>query len=129
MKRLLPTSLGLALLASIATPAEAQAQTTWSGTYLSIAGNRSNGCDLRVVDVTHAGSTLNSMRFAVANRAMASVRATVEVTLTGNNQRKSGTISGVIGAGQMATLQGFYPFGGLLVGSTVALRFLGCTPA
>lgn len=129
MKQLLPTSLGLALLASIATFTEAQAQTAWTGANLSISGNRSNGCDMRVVEVTHAGSTLSSIRFAVANRAAAPAHATVEVTLTGNNQRKSGTISGRVGAGQVTTLMGFYPFGGSLAGSTIALRFLGCTPA
>ena len=116
----------LGLLAAL--PAAAQAQTAWTGSSLSVAGNRTNGCDLRVVEVTHAGNTLNSVRFLVVNRAQAPVRATMEATLAGNGQRKSGVVNGLIGAGQQATLQGFYPFGGSLAGTTMALRFLGCTP-
>jgi len=115
----------LGLLAAL--PVAAQAQTSWTGTSLSIGGNRTNGCDLRVVEVTHNGSTLSSLRFVIANRAHSAVRVNAEVTMTGNNQRKSGPISGVIGAGQQATLQGFHPFGGSLAGSTVAIRFTGCT--
>lgn len=117
------------ILASFLAPlaGTAQAQTSWTGSNLSISGNRSNGCDLRVVEVTHSGNTLNSVRFTVANRAQATVRVTAEVTMTGNNQRKSGNISGLIAAGQMATLQGFHPFGGSLAGSTMAIRFLGCS--
>jgi hypothetical protein len=125
MRTLLATAiLGLAL-AQLARPA--QAQTTWTGTGLSITGTRSNGCDMRVIEVTHSGSTLSSLRFVVANRAMSAARVTIEVTMTGNNQRKSGTISGLLGGGQMGTLTGFHPFGGSLAGSTVSLRFLGCT--
>jgi len=117
------------ILASFIAPlaGTAQAQTSWTGASLTISGNRSNGCDLRVVEVTHSGNTLSSVRFVVANRAQAAVRVTAEVTMTGNNQRKSGNISGVIAAGQQATLQGFHPFGGSLAGSTMALRFLGCS--
>ena len=120
--------LALAVLASLPSLAEAQAQTTWTGQNLRISGNRSNGCDLRVVEVTHSGNTLNSLRFLVANRSSAAVRATAEVELSGNNQRKHGTIHGLIGAGQQATLTGFYPFGGSLAGTTMAIRFTGCTP-
>lgn len=117
--------LALAVLATL--PGIAQAQTTWTGTNLSISGNRANGCDLRVVEVTHSGSTLSSIRFALVNRAPAAVRATATVTLTGNNQSKSGTITGLVAAGQMATLAGFYPFGGSLAGSSIAIRFTACT--
>ena len=112
-------------LAPLASPA--QAQTTWTGSSLSISGNRSNGCDLRVVEVTHNGSMLSSLRFMVMNRATSAVRINADVTMIGNNQRKSGSISGLVGAGQQATLQGFHPFGGSLVGSTVAIRFTGCS--
>lgn len=115
----------LSLMAAL--PGVAQAQTTWTGASLTVTGNSSNGCDLRVVEVTHNGSTLNSLRFVIANRATRTVRATAEVTLTGNNQRKPGTITGLIAGGQLATLQGFYPFGGSLAGTTVAIRFTGCT--
>lgn len=115
-----------ALMAAL--PAVAQAQTTWTGSSLTITGNRMNGCDLRVVEVTHSGSTLSSLRFVIANRATSAVRAVAEVTMTGNNQRKSGNITGLIAAGQQATLTGFHPFGGSLAGSTVAIRFTGCTP-
>ncbi|MBS7792425.1 hypothetical protein KTR66_20700 [Roseococcus sp. SDR] len=123
--------LALAVLATLPALAatQAQAQTTWTGTNLAIAGNRSNGCDLRVVEVSHSGSTLNSIRFGIVNRGASPVRATAEVTLSGNNQRKTGTISGLIAAGQVATLAGFYPFGGSLAGSTMQIRFLGCTAA
>lgn len=122
-------SINHSLLASLlALPLLASAQTTWTGAQLSISGNRANGCDLRVVSVTHMGSTLSSLRFTVANRATSAVRAYMDVTLSGNNQRKSGPVSGLIGGGQQATLQGFHPFGGTLSGSTLALRFTGCTP-
>lgn len=79
------------------------------------------------MEATHSGNTLSSLRFVVVNRAQAAVCATAEVTMTGNNQRKSGNITGLTAAGQQATLQGFHPFGGSLAGSTVAIRFLGCT--
>jgi hypothetical protein len=115
----------LALMAGL--PGVAQAQTTWTGTALSITGNRTNGCDLRVVEVTHSGSTLSSLRFTIANRATAAVRFNAEVTMTGNNQRKSGPITGLVAAGQQATSTGFHPFGGSLAGSTVAIRFTACT--
>lgn len=116
----------LGLLAAL--PVAAQAQTTWTSPNLSISGNRTNGCDLRVVEVTHNGSLLSSLRFVVTNRATSTVRVNADVTMSGNNQRKSGPISGVIAAGQQATLQGFHPFGGSLAGSTVAIRFTSCTP-
>lgn len=121
--------IALALMATLPglVPAQAQAQTTWTGANLSISGNRTNGCDLRVVEVTHSGSTLSSLRFMVANRANSMVHVNADVTMTGNNQRKSGSISGLIRAGQVATLQGFHPFGGSLAGSTVAIRFIGCS--
>ena len=127
MKKLIATGILGLTLAPLAGPA--QAQTTWTGTSLEIIGNRQNGCDLRVVEVTHSGSTLSSVRFQLANRATTAVRAHAEVTLSGNNQRKSGNISGLIGAGQMATVSGFHPFGGSLAGSRLSLRFTGCTPA
>lgn len=117
--------IALALFASL--PGLAQAQTSWTGTNLSISGNRSNGCDVRIVEVTHNGSMLSSLRFVVLNRATTAVRVNADVTMTGNNQRKSGPITGVIGAGQQGTLQGFHPFGGSLAGSTVAIRFNGCS--
>lgn len=125
MKTLIAAGIQVLSLAFLAGPA--QAQTSWTGTGLSISGNRSNGCDMRVVEVTHSGSTLSSLRFVVVNRATSAARVTIEVTMTGNNQRKSGNISGLIGGGQMGTLAGFHPFGGSLAGSTVSLRFLGCT--
>lgn len=120
--------LALAVLATLPALAEAQAQTTWTGTNLTMTGNRSNGCDVRIVQVTHSGNTLNSVQFLVSNRAMNPVRATAEVTLSGNGQRKFGAITGLIAAGQQATLQGFYPFGGSLSGTSMAIRFIGCTP-
>jgi hypothetical protein len=70
---------------------------------------------------------MSALRFVIANRATAAVRATAEVTMIGNNQRKMGTITGLIGAGQQATLQGFHPFGGSPAGSRVEIRFTGCT--
>lgn len=120
--------LALAALATLPALADAQAQTTWISPNLSIAGNRSNGCDVRVVEVSHTGNTLNSLRFVIANRAQSAVRVTAEVTMTGENQHKARNIYGLIGARQQATLQGFHPFGGSLAGSRVLIRFLGCTP-
>ena len=122
-------SINHSLLASLlALPLLASAQTTWTGSNLSVSGNRSNRCDLRVVSVTHMGSTLSSLQFSVANRSTSAVRANMDVTLSRSNQRKSGPVSGLIGAGQQATLQGFHPFGGTLEGSTLTLKFTGCTP-
>ena len=117
----------LGLLAAL--PAAAQAQTTWSGMALSITGNRTNGCDLRVIQVTHSGSTLSSVQFQIMNRSSTAARATMEVTLAGNGQRKMGTVSGLIGAGTTGVVTGFYPFGGSLAGTQMTLRFLGCTRA
>ena len=119
--------IALALFASL--PGLAQAETSWTSPNLSISGNRTNGCDLRVVQVTHNGSLLSSLRFVVNNRSMTAVYVIADVTMSGNNQRKSGSISGRIAAGQQATLQGFHPFGGSLAGSTVAIRFTGCSAA
>ncbi len=119
--------LALALTLLAALPAAAQAQTTWSGSALSISGNRANGCDLRVVEATHAGNTLNPVRLVVMNRATTPARASAEVTLSGNGQRKVGTVTALVPAGQQATMQGFYPFGGSLAGTTLVIRFLGCT--
>jgi hypothetical protein len=119
--------IALALFATL--PGLAQAETSWTGPNLSISGNRSNGCDLRIVQVTHNGSLLSSLRFVVLNRASTAVRVNADVTMTGNNQRKSGPIAGVIGAGQQGTLQGFHPFGGSLAGSSVQIRFTGCSVA
>lgn len=116
----------LGLLAAL--PVAAQAQTSWTGANLSVSGNRSNGCDLRAVEVSHSGGTLNSLRFAIANRAASTARATAEITMTGDNQSKRGTIAGVIAANQQATLIGFHPFGGSLAGSRVQIRFVSCTP-
>lgn len=122
-------SITHSLLASLlALPLLASAQTTWTGAQLSISGNRANGCDLRVVEAIHVGSPLSSLRFTVTNRATSAVRVNMDVMLSGNNQRKSGPVSGLIGGRQQATLQGFHPFGGTLSGSTLALRFTGCTP-
>lgn len=126
MRRLMVPA-ALALMAAL--PAAAQAQTTWTGQDLAIAGNRSNGCDLRVVEVTHSGSTLNSLRFLISNVAPGAVRATADVVMTGNNSRKTGTITGLIGGGQRATLTGFHPTGGSLAGTRVEIRFTSCTPA
>ncbi|MBX9750921.1 MAG: hypothetical protein K5Q68_15140 [Roseococcus sp.] len=116
--------IALALFASL--PSLAQAQTVWTSPNLSISGNRSNGCDLRIVEVTHNGSPLSSLRFVVLNRGSTAVIVNADVTMTGNNQRKTGPIFGVIAAGQQGTLQGFHPFGGSLAGSTVAIRFTSC---
>ena len=126
----MPRSLALTLLGAVAAlPLLASAQTTWTGTNLTISGNRQNGCDIRVLEVSHSGSTLSSMRFGLINRAASEVRVVMEVTLAGQGQRKMGAVSGLVGGGQTATLQGFYPFGGSLKGSTVGLRFTACTPA
>lgn len=116
-----------AALATLPALAQAQAVMTWAGQNLSISGNRANGCDLRVVEVTHSGSQLSALRVMVANRAQAAMRLTAELTLTGDNQRKTGTFSGVIGGGQVATLQGIQPFGGSLAGTRVAVVFHNCT--
>jgi hypothetical protein len=121
--------MALALLATVPglLPAQAQAQTSWTGSTLSISGDHSNGCNLHVVEVTHSGSTLSSLRFMMMNLGNREVRVNAEVTITGNNQRKSGPIFGEIGPSRAATLQGFHPFGGSLAGSTVDIRFSHCT--
>lgn len=119
----------LAVLASLScVPAAAQAQTAWGGTALSILGNRSNGCDVRIIQATHSGSTLNPIEVLVANRAGTPVRVTAEATLMGDNQRRTGLMMVLIGAHQQATMRGLYPFGGSLAGSRLVIRFLGCTP-
>ncbi len=121
--------IALATLAlSLALSGAAAAQTTWTGSALTVTGNRENGCDLRVIEVSHAGSALHSLRFMLANRHAHAVRVTADVTMTRQSERKSGTITGLMGPGQQSTLTGFHPLPGSLAGSTVALRFLACTP-
>ncbi len=114
----------LGLLAAL--PAAAQT-TSWSGDTLSYTGAHSNGCNLRVVSVTHEGNSLSRLRFTIQNHANYNVRFYVDVTLTGNNQQKSGSFNAWVTAnGQMSTLN-FFPYEGSLAGSRLSMRFTSCT--
>lgn len=119
------------LLAGLAQqPASAQSAYTWQGPTLQSAGLTTNGCNLRVPSATHSGSlSLGNIFLTVQNRGTATMQITADVELSGNNSRKSGTISGIVrGNSQTASIQVFPPGGSTLTGTTLRVRITSCTP-
>ncbi len=120
--------LALASLASSAV--QAQSSFTWQGPTLQSAGLTTNGCHLRIPSATHSGSLgLSNIFVTVQNRGTAAVRITADVELSGNNSRKSGTISGVApGNSASASIQAFAPGGSTRDGTTLRVRITSCVP-
>lgn len=127
----LPITAATLLIASVCGPqAQAQSAYLWQGPTLQSAGLTTNGCNLRVPSATHSGSLgLSSIFVSVMNRGTAAVRITADVELSGNNSRKSGTISGIISAnGAIASMQAFSPGGSTRDGTTLRVRITSCAP-
>lgn len=129
--RFLIASAGL-LVAALAAP-QAQAQSaayTWQGPTLLSAGLNTNGCNLRVPSATHSGSLgLNNIFVTVQNRGTGAVRITGDVELSGNNSRKTGSISGIIQANSAtASMQAMTPGGSTRDNTTLRVRITSCTP-
>lgn len=124
------TAAALLLAAVAAQPAQAQSAYTWQGPTLLSAGLTTNGCNLRVPSATHSGSlALSNIFVTVQNRGPAAMRITAEVELSGNNSRKSGTISGIVqGNSQTASIQAFPPGGATRDNTTLRVRITACVP-
>jgi hypothetical protein len=110
--------------------AQAQSAYTWQGPTLLSAGLTTNGCNLRAPMATHSGSLgLSSIFVSVMNRGATAVRITADVELSGNNSRKSGSISGIIQPNSAITsMQAFSPGGSTRDGTTLRVRITTCTP-
>lgn len=119
------------LAATLAThQAQAQAAYTWQGPTLLSAGLTTNGCNLRVPQATHSGSLgLSNIFVSVQNRGSAAVRITADVELSGNNSRKTGSISGIIHANPaIASMQAMTPGGSTRDNTTLRVRITSCVP-
>ncbi len=127
-KTLTAATLLLAALAS--QPAQAQSAYTWQGPTLQSAGLNTNGCNLRVPSATHSGSLgLSNIFVTVQNRGTGAVRITGDVELSGNNSRKTGSISGIVqGNSQTASMQAMTPGGSTRDGTTLRVRITTCVP-
>ena len=110
--------------------AQAQSAYTWQGPTLLSAGLTTNGCNLRAPLATHSGSLgLSSIFVSVMNRGTTAVRITADVELSGNNSRKSGSISGIIQPNSAITsMQAFSPGGSTRDGTTLRVRITTCVP-
>lgn len=131
MRKTMMTALVFGSFAALA-PQMAHAQAyTWQGPTLLSAGNALNGCRLRTPMATHTGSLgLSSIFLTVQNAGQAAVRITANVELSGNNSRKSTTISsGVIPAGGQASIQTMTPGGSTRDGTVLRVQFTSCAPA
>ena len=119
-----------ALLIATLPQAQAQSAYTWQGPMLLSAGLNTNGCNLRVPRATHSGSLgLNNIFVTVQNRGTGAVRINGEVELSGNNSRKTGSISGIIQANPAtASLQAMTPGGSTRDNTTLRVHITSCTP-
>lgn len=131
MRFLKPTA-ALLITAPLMAGQQAQAQSayTWRGPTLLSAGLTTNGCNLRVPEATHSGSLgLSSIFISVQNRGSNAVRITGEVELSGNNSRKTGSISGIIHANPaIASMQAMTPGGSTRDNTTLRVRITSCVP-
>ncbi|MBX9752264.1 MAG: hypothetical protein K5Q68_21930 [Roseococcus sp.] len=125
---MIPAALLLATLAG--QHAQAQSAYTWRGPTLQSAGLNTNGCNLRVPEATHSGSLgLSNIFILVQNRGTAAVRITGDVELSGNNSRKTGSISGIIQAnGAITSMQAMTPGGSTRENTTLRVRITSCAP-
>lgn len=128
--RLLMTFAALLIATLAGQQAQAQSAYTWQGPTLLSAGLTINQCNLRVPSATHSGSLgLSNIFVTVQNRASAAVRITGEVELSGNNSRKTGSISGIIQAnGATASMQALTPGGTTRDNTTLRVRITSCVP-
>jgi hypothetical protein len=124
--------IAIAILAlALAGPAEAK---VWSGADLTVSGNTSNNCDLRVVEVTHSGRSIDPITVTVQSRLTSQARIYAEMKFTRGAVSYSGTMTGLVSAGQQTTMRGVRPpVGGadhssaLVDGSSVEVRFNLCS--
>jgi len=128
--RLMITAATLLIAGWSSQQAQAQSAYTWQGPTLLSAGLTTNGCNLRAPMATHSGSLgLSSIFVSVMNRGATAVRITADVELSGNNSRKSGSISGIIQPNSAITsMQAFSPGGSTRDGTTLRVRITTCTP-
>lgn len=125
-----PVLVPAALLIAAWAGQQAQAQSgyRWKGPTLLSAGLTTSGCNLRVPIATHGGSlALNSIFVDVQNLGSRAVQITGEVELSGNNSRKSGTISRIIqGNGVTASMHAMTPGGSTLDNTTLRVNITSC---
>ena len=128
--RLMITAATLLIAGWSSQQAQAQSAYTWQGPTLLSAGLTTNGCNLRAPMATHSGSLgLSSIFVSVMNRGATAVRITADVELSGNNSRKSGSISGIIQPNSAITsMQAFSPGGSTRDGTTLRVRITTCVP-
>ena len=123
---LAPAALLIAALAG--QQAQAQSAYRWEGPTLLSAGLTTNGCNLRVPSASHSFSLdLNNIFVTVQNRGTRAVRITGDVELSGNNSRKSGTISRIIqGNGATASMHAMTPGGSTRDNTILRVTITSC---
>lgn len=122
--------LAAALLLATALPAAAQSTqvtTNWSGANLVVTGGTLSGCNIRVLEASHTGSTASAIRITFVNNGTRSARVNGSTTLSGNGQSKTGAFRSVAMApGIGAVSQGMVPFAGVLAGTTLTVNITSC---
>jgi hypothetical protein len=129
MRNIIAAALLCSGIASLAPgQAAAQAAYTWSGPTLLSTGNTMNGCRLRTPIATHSGSlALGNIFLTVRNEGQTAVRVTANVELSGNNSRKSSSISSpLLAPGSQAAIQVMTPGGTTRDGTTLRVTFTSC---
>ena len=121
---------GLLLTGIVSQPAAAQSAFTWQGPTLLSTALSTNGCNLRVPTATHSGSLgLSPIFVQVQNRGSGAVRITADVELSGNNSRKTSSISGIIQPSPaIASMQAMTPGGSTRDNTTLRVRITSCLP-
>jgi hypothetical protein len=98
----------------------------WTGSNLRFSTVSTPGCTLQMVRAFNRTGTM----FANLRNTSSGTRVvTVEATLQGTGQSKTGGGSASIRAGQTGDVQLMTPYGGSLLGSTLTVRVTGCRPA
>lgn len=128
--RFLMTTAALLVATLAGQHAQAQSAYTWRGPTLLSAGLTTNGCNLRVPEASHSGSlALNNIFVTVQNRGTRAVRITGDVELSGNNSRKSGTISRIIqGNGATSSMHAMTPGGSTRDNTILHVTITSCAP-
>ena len=122
---ILPAIAAIGLLALA--PLPALANTSWSGSTLVLQGGTTNGCNITKVSASHTGSDLSEMRVILRNRGTRTVRISGDTELSGQGQRKTGTLGSVqIAPGQTGTTTAGYIYGGSLAGTTLRINITAC---
>lgn len=121
----IPTLTAIGLLAMTSLPA--LANTSWSGNSLVLAGGTTNGCSIAKISASHTGSDLSEMRVILRNRGTRTVRISGDTELSGQGQRKTGSLGSVqIAPGQTGTTTAGYIYGGSLAGTTLRINITAC---